>query len=120
VRTLLLTLVGLVLLGADTPPAVDAAPPGRHARERLAEIQRQVQTVAAYPPVARSRHVSGEALVAFRIDRDGVPADIRTTRSSGSVLLDRAAERAVADAAPLPWVYGEVSVPVSFVLRAAP
>ncbi len=117
-RTPVLALVALALLGADAPPPVDAAAPGRHARERLLEIQRQVQAVAVYPPVARSRHVSGDALVSFSIDRDGTPADIRTTRSSGSALLDRAAERAVAEAAPLPWVYGEVSVPVSFVLRA--
>ena len=37
--------------------------------------------------------------------------------SAISVSLDRAAERAVSDAAPLPWVYGEVTVPVRFALR---
>ena len=38
-------------------------------------------------------------------------------RSSGSATLDRAAERAVREAAPLPRMLGHVTVPVRFALR---
>jgi TonB family protein len=117
----------LVLASASAAPAdqltdvpEDATVPRATAHERLGEIQRRVQAVALYPEVARARAISGETLVAFTIHRDGTPEGVRVARSSGSVALDRAAERAVSDAAPLPWVYGEVSVPVSFVLRDAP
>jgi TonB family protein len=110
----------------DTPPAsVAAAPPlhedliplGPSVEERLAEIRRRIQEVLIYPPIARVRNLSGEALIEFEITQEGRAAGIRTARSSGSFVLDRAAERAVAEAAPLPRVYGPVSVPVSFALR---
>jgi protein TonB len=98
-------------------PASDALPLGPSLEQRLAEIQRRVQRVAAYPAIARARGVEGSALVAFEIGPEGEPREIRTERSSGSVALDRAAERAVRDAAPLPNVYGRISVPVVFALR---
>ena len=115
-----LASAGVVPADEPTPGPEDAAVPRATAHERLAEIQRRVQAVALYPEVARARAISGETRVAFSIRRDGTPEGVRVARSSGSVALDRAAERAVSDAAPLPWVYGEVSVPVSFVLRDVP
>ena len=110
--------------GQDAPvprpsaaPHVDAAPLGPTAAERLAEIRRRVQGAAVYPAIARNRSVSGEVEVGFRIDPAGVPQEIRVLRSSGSATLDRAAERAVREAAPLPRMLGHVTVPVRFALR---
>lgn len=118
----LLALAAAGAAPADEPPQVpeDATVPRATAHERLAEIQRRVQAVALYPDVARVREISGETRVAFTIRRDGTPEGVRVANSSGSVALDRAAERAVEEAAPLPWLYGEVSVPVSFVLHETP
>ena len=99
-------------------PRRDPVPSGPSVEERLAEIARRVQAVAQYPPTARARAVSGETLVELRVGPDGTPQQVRTRRSSGSVALDRAAERAVHDAAPLPRVIGSVTVPVRFQLTA--
>ncbi len=101
------------------PRVEDLAPSGPSVEARLDEIRRRVQEVVAYPPIARARGLAGEARVAFELGRDGSPHGIETVRSSGSTALDRAAERAVSEAAPLPWVYGRITGPVRFALRDA-
>ena len=114
---------GVARSADENPPAsVEAAPPlyedwiplAPSVEDRLAEIRRRIQEALTYPPIARLRNLSGEALIEFEITQEGRAAEIRTARSSGSALLDRAAERAVAEAAPLPRVYGPVTVPVRF------
>jgi TonB family protein len=96
---------------------VDGVPQGPSAHERLAEIRRRIQAALVYPELARRERLAGEALVRFEIARDGAPRAIEVQRSSGMPTLDRAAARAVADAAPLPWVYGRLEVPVRFALE---
>ena len=104
---------------ADTGRAhfVDATPQGPNAEGRLREIRRRIQAVLAYPPLARSDALEGTALVRFDIERDGSPRGAVVHRSSGRPSLDRAALRAVAASAPLPWVYGRLEVPVRFELE---
>lgn len=102
--------------GPEQPRHEDPVPAGPSVEERLLEIARRVQAVATYPPTARARALAGETLVELRVGPDGIPRDVRTKRSSGSASLDRAAERAVRDAAPLPRVLGTVTVPVRFQL----
>ena len=105
------------VVAANTPARfVDAAPPRAHARERLVEIQQRIQAALRYPPAAREREIEGTALVRFDIDNDGTPREIVVQDSSGLLSLDRAARAAVAAAAPLPWVYGRLEVPVVFAL----
>ena len=102
----------------DEPPhVVDAGPPRRHARERLLEIQRRIQAALRYPPLARSREVEGLARLRFDIAHDGSVHDVMVHASSGRPSLDRAALAAVDAAAPLPWVYGRIEVPVVFALE---
>ena len=96
---------------------VDAVPLGPSVAERLAEIRRRIQAALVYPPLARLHRVDGEALVHFEIGRDGAAREVRVFGSSGKPSLDRAALRAVAAAAPLPWVYGRLEVPVRFELE---
>ena len=122
---LLLLLTALPALGEEHLPAVaarppvytDAAPPGLDVNERLAEIARRVQEVSRYPEMARERGVAGTSEVSFEVGSAGVPEHIETSATSGHPVLDRAARRAVEDAAPLPFVYGRVTVPVEFSLR---
>jgi protein TonB len=83
---------------------------------RLDEIRARVQAVAAYPASARARGVAGEARLAFRVGDDGRAHDVALLDSSGSALLDRAAARAVQEAAGLPRVMGRVVIPVRFAL----
>ena len=124
-------LAGFVLLGlAGAGPAgeagptlvarvrlVDALPPSPSVEARLAEIRRRIQDVLAYPTLARAQEREGEALVQFEIAAEGHATRIETASSSGHWILDRAAERAVADAAPLPYVWGRLEVPVHFGLE---
>jgi TonB family protein len=127
---LALALALLPALASAQPsgtPAVDAAPPvaidawarGASLEERLDEIRRRVQQALAYPPLAQRRAISGETIVSFQIDTQQRAEAIRTERSSGFPALDRAAEQAARDAAPLPWVYGRVEVPVRFELASS-
>lgn len=103
---------------AARPPAyTDAAPRGPSVNERLAEIARRVQAESQYPPLARQRGVAGTSEVSFEVGSAGVPVRIETAETSGHPILDRAARRAVEDAAPLPFVYGRITVPVEFQLR---
>lgn len=108
------------------PPAVAAPPPaaidasqGQSLAARLAEIRQRVQAALVYPPIARRRAVSGEAIVSFAIDAQQRAEAVRIERSSGYPTLDRAAEQAARAAAPLPWVYGRVEVPVRFEILAS-
>lgn len=121
-----LALVLLLAGGAPAPAQelasaaevrfVDAAPRGPSVAARLAEIRRRIQQAIVYPPVARMRQLEGLAMVRFEIEGDGTPSDIEVHRSSGKPTLDRAAEKAVQNAAPLPWVHGRLEVPVRFEL----
>lgn len=97
---------------------VDGPPPAPRVEERLREIRRRIQRALVYPPVARSQALEGETLVRFEIAHGGATREVRVFRSSGMPTLDRAAARAVAAAAPLPWVYGLLEVPVRFELDA--
>ena len=102
----------------DAPPPLfeDALPPGPSLAERLEEIRSRVQEAVVYPPEARSRGITGVARIRFEIDAEGRAEKIRTVATSGSALLDHAAERGAADAGELPRVYGRVEVPIRFEL----
>jgi TonB family protein len=124
-------LLALALAGAALPAAadddvaavenvevrfVDAVPQGPSVAARLVEIRRRIQAALVYPPLARMQRIEGEALVRFAIEHDGTARDVVLHRSSGKPSLDRAATLAVTEAAPLPWVYGLLEVPVRFEL----
>jgi TonB family protein len=98
-------------------PKVDAPPPaGPSVADRLAAIQARVESMLVYPALAQRRGIEGETAVEFSIDARGHARDVATRQSSGSPALDRAAERAVREAAPLPFVYGRLVIPVRFAL----
>ena len=102
----------------DAAPAFweDALPPGPSLAERLEEIRRRVQEAVVYPPRARSRGITGVTRIRFEIAANGCASKIRTVETSGSTLLDHAAERGAVDAGELPRVYGRVEVPIRFEL----
>ena len=98
--------------------AEDAVPLGPRVDERLARIRERIQAAVVYPPLARLRRLEGVAQVRFAIAVDGSPEQLSVAGSTGHAILDRAALAAVRDAAPLPWVYGLLEVPVRFELSA--
>jgi protein TonB len=80
------------------PPAPVAAAPAH--REQSAYTALLWQRIATHRPAGIE--LAGSALVEFRLDRTGHLVSARITQSSGIVLLDRLALRAVKDAAPFP------------------
>jgi protein TonB len=96
-----------------------AAPPSAEAR--LEQVRERVQAAVVYPAAARERGIQGVARIQFRVDPAGRAADVITVESSGSPLLDRAAQKAALAARTLPQLYGWVRIPVRFELaRRAP
>jgi protein TonB len=96
--------------------AQDAVPAGPRLDERLRAIRERIQAAVVYPPLARMRRLEGVAQVRFAIAADGRPSGALVAGSTGHAILDRAALAAVEAAAPLPWVYGLLEVPVRFAL----
>jgi TonB family protein len=110
------------LVSADTAEVAavilheDAMPQGPSVADRLAIIREKIQDALEYPTLARLLESDGDALVRFEIDRAGTAQNIRVVQSSGHDRLDTSAVRAVEAASPLPWVYGQLEVPVHFEL----
>ena len=96
----------------------DAVPLGPRVDDRLLVIRERIQAALVYPPLARLRQLEGVAHVRFAIAEDGRPQDLSVAGSTGHAILDQAALAAVEAAAPLPWVYGLLEVPVRFELSA--
>lgn len=116
---LTLPVLAGIARAADAPiHFVDAAPAAPTVEARFEEIRRRIESALVYPPLARLQRVEGTAWLHFDIAPDGTPRDIEIARSSGAASLDGAAREAVQRAAPLPWVYGRIEVPVRFVLAS--
>lgn len=117
-RTLVVAVAVLTVAAtAQAAADEDAVPRGPTLDARLAVIQQRVQAALVYPPLARMRRTEGIATMGFAIGADGRARQVEVARSSGFPLLDRAAERAVRAAEPLPYVYGRLEIPVRFELE---
>jgi len=99
---------------AVDPAEIDAMPEAPTAMARIAEIRQRVQEAVVYPPLARRRGIEGTTLIEFLIDADGRANEVATIESSGSKMLDAAAELGAQEAAPLPYVFGRLRIPVVF------
>lgn len=121
--SIVIALLAAGLGHAETPPGVtarageiDAVPSGRSAQERIDEIRRRVQEAVIYPEAARQRGIHGTTRIQFEVSAAGRAKDVTTVESSGSGLLDAAALQSAHDAAPLPYVFGRLRIPVVFEL----
>lgn len=95
---------------------VDAIAHGPSVDARLEEIRRRIQENVAYPPLARWHDVAGAAVVEFEVTDQGRTQGVRLAQSSGTALLDNAAEHAVTTVTGLPVVHGRLSIPIRFEL----
>lgn len=113
-----LTLVASAPAAGDAPPReLDAMPLPPSPEARIERIRERVQAAVVYPARARERGLEGMARIQFRVAPSGRAAEVITLESSGSGLLDAAAEQAARDARELPQLYGWVRIPVRFSLR---
>lgn len=97
------------------------APGERYHREQFAYIRERVMQRLVYPPMARRQGWQGEVRVAFVIRADGGVEELRVVSSSGHLLLDSRALRAVESAAPFPHppAPAAITLPVVFSLAAS-
>jgi len=112
-------------VGATTPQSLASAapelPPGAG---YLAAIKAWLDQHKEYPKEGRRRHEEGTVLIDFVIDRDGQVLSSNIRQSSGSSVLDAAAEEMVHRSNPLPpappTYHGsrlELVLPVTFKLQ---
>lgn len=120
-------------LAPGTPPAappVPAAKPGPAAEAPLQAPRFDADYLnnprPPYPPLARRMGEEGVVRLRVRVGVDGKPLSVQVARSSGSRVLDDAAERAVSGWRFVPArrgdeaVAADVIVPISFKLEGNP
>jgi len=95
---------------------VDAIAHGPSVDVRLEEIRRRIESNLAYPPLARWQDMAGAAVVEFEVTEEGQTRDVHLAQSSGTRLLDSAAEQAVTTVTGLPVVHGRLAIPIRFEL----
>jgi TonB family protein len=105
---------GLVAAADTAPWLEDAMPAPAPVEERIEEIRRRIQEATVYPERARRMGLTGITRIRFQVRPDGRADGVRTVRSSGSAMLDEAAEEGARRARALPYVYGRLEVPVRF------
>ncbi len=100
---------------AETPREQAAAPDignARDAERRIAVWQKaifaHIGRFKTYPEEARKRHIKGDIVVAFILDRRGGVTGARVATSSGAPILDRAALDVLTRASPLPVPPGDI------------
>lgn len=81
---------------------------------RIAQIHARIQAALFYPREARRRGLEGTVHLRFDIRRNGRVRHVAVRRSSGERLLDRAGVETLRRAEPLPFVEGDLEIPVVF------
>lgn len=71
-------------------------------------IRQRIQEALVYPTAARKDGIEGKTYVKFTIDKYGNLLTAILVHSSGSVLLDDAALKAIHSASPFPPIPGEI------------
>jgi periplasmic protein TonB len=88
------------VLTITPPPRPEMPPPSNTDAVRDDYARRLWQWIAARRP--RGLRLAGEAVVAFSVARSGAISDIQLVQPSGSMSLDRLAQRTVRLSAPVP------------------
>ena len=113
----------------QSPPALATSPPRpRPSAVQVAswhrQIALQVERHKGYPAAARTRHETGIAELAFKIDRQGMVLSSQVVRTSGFASLDQETIATVQRAQPfpppppnMPGDTFEFTVPIKFNIR---
>ncbi|MCL4321823.1 MAG: energy transducer TonB [Deltaproteobacteria bacterium] len=90
----------------------------------LLHVKNKIENVWEYPARAQKRGISGLLVIEFSINRNGSIYRVKILRSSGKKMLDRAAVKAIYDAArynPFPhyWTIKRLNIIGTFIYRLA-
>ena len=87
-------------------------------------VRMKISNTKIYPEIARENNQEGKAILVFKLGENGNIISVSIGDSSGHQVLDRAAIKAVKDAAPYPKIPGKLNrkyvllkLPISFVLN---
>lgn len=88
----------------------------------LLNVKNKIEDVWEYPGQAREQNISGILVIEFSINKDGSLHSVSVLRSSGKKILDRAAVKAIYDAArynPFPkyWTINRLNIIGTFIYR---
>jgi len=88
------------------------------------KVRQRIANAKYYPRMAKRRGMEGQPIIAFTLGRQGQLTKVALVKTSGYQLLDRAALKAVHQAAPYPEIPAELKIntfqfklPVSFILK---
>ncbi|MEW6163396.1 MAG: energy transducer TonB [Nitrospirota bacterium] len=79
-------------------------------------IRAAIEKAKSYPFLARKRGMEGTVMVSFKIDRKGLPQEIKIIKSSGYQILDDEVPKMLRKASPFPELKGEIVIPITFKL----
>ena len=89
-----------------------------------AQVRRQLERYKKYPPAAMAKKISGQAVVSFTLNRQGVILSCALARSSGQAVLDEEVMALLKRASPLPPMPKELpqavlalTIPIHFSVR---
>lgn len=88
----------------------------------LLNVKNKIEDVWEYPGQARENGISGVLVIEFSINKDGSLHSVSVLRSSGKKILDKAAVKAIYDAArynPFPryWTINRLNIIGTFIYR---
>jgi TonB family protein len=79
-------------------------------------IRSTIDKAKTYPLLARKRGMEGTVIVSFKIDRNGLPHEIKILKGSGYQILDEEVPKILRKASPFPELDGEIVIPITFKL----
>lgn len=86
----------------------------------LGEIQNKIERAKFYPVLAKRQNIEGSPVVEFKIGGNGAVEYVRLKQTSGSPLLDEAAQKTVQQAAPFPAYTQPISLSIRYALSDKP
>lgn len=93
--------------GEEAPVPLDTNDP--RFRSYFSTVREKIKATWTYPRAAGERGIEGEAVIEFRIGKDGRLVSARVWRSSGAAILDQYSTTAVQTAAPFPPLPDDVA-----------
>jgi periplasmic protein TonB len=98
---------------------VEQSAENQYIKENFDYISKIIRINISYPYKARKMAMEGNVLISFIISLDGSAKDIKIEKSSGFVILDKNAEKAIRNASPFPPppVEAKIEVPVTYKLN---